>query len=213
MFKLKLIIQILFTVAFLAMIITGKTDLWMFVFLGSTIGAIFFGRFYCGWVCPINTMIDGVNTFNKKHKYKRKKVPIWLAKPIVRYVSLFIFVGIMVFTVTSGQKIPILAILVVLGTALSIIFIPAFWHRYLCPYGVLLSLTGTLARYYWQINNNSCTKCGICKKVCHAEAINMENKKDYPTFDKKYCLQCLECVKVCPKSAINICKAPTKNRY
>lgn len=175
----------------------------MFIFLGGTIGAILFGRFYCGWLCPINTTIDGINNICKKNKIKRKQVPKWLKHPSIRYIILIIFIGIMIFTIKTGQKIPILAILVALGALLSMIFVPSLWHRYLCPYGVLLSITSSLAKIYWQVDQNVCNKCGMCKKVCPAEAINMEDKKSFPEISKAFCLQCLECVKVCPKNAIS----------
>lgn len=200
--KFQRVIQIFFLAAFVTLIAIGKVHIWMFIFLGSSIAAIILGRFYCGWVCPINTIIDGVNWFYRKLGIERRRPPRWAKSPALRYTVFLLFIGIMVLGIKTGEKFPVLPALTILGTIFTLIFIPAFWHRYLCPYGTLLNITGSLARHYWRVNENDCIKCGVCKKVCPGEAIEMEGKKDFPQINKGLCLECNICIRACPQNAI-----------
>lgn len=200
--NLKRAFQALFLSIFIILTAMGKIQLWMAIFLGSTIAAFFWGRFYCGWICPINTLIEPINYINKKFGIRRREAPGWIKHPLVRYAILSLFLGFMVFTFSTGIKIPILIILAAAGTFISLFYVPALWHRYLCPYGVLLSITSSSAKYRFYVKDNNCVKCGICESVCDGYAVQMENKQDYPVIDKKLCLQCLKCVHVCPKESI-----------
>lgn len=49
------------------------------------------------------------------------------------------------------------------------------------------------------INNNYCTKCGKCLKICPQSAIN----KDF-SVDEKKCIGCLKCKNVCECNAIDV---------
>ena len=55
--------------------------------------------------------------------------------------------------------------------------------------------------------SSECNGCGICKKVCPVNNIELKNNK--PEFNHK-CEQCLACVHYCPKKAINY-KNKTQN--
>ncbi|MCK4259672.1 MAG: 4Fe-4S binding protein [Halanaerobiales bacterium] len=78
MTRLRLFIQIIFLGIFLFLMVTGKAQFWMgFIFI-SILLSTFFGRFYCGWACPINTLIRPVNWLKKKLGLQRKDVPSFL---------------------------------------------------------------------------------------------------------------------------------------
>ena len=49
-----------------------------------------------------------------------------------------------------------------------------------------------------QVNQERCTKCGICADTCPVEAITCD---PYPTFGKK-CFLCYTCMRLCPENAI-----------
>jgi len=200
--KFKPAIQVAFLAAFLVLITGGRVHIWMFVFLGSVFAAVLFGRFYCGWICPINTITDGINWFYDKLKIKRKAVPERLKSPIVRYGLLILFIAVMVLTLKSGKKLPVLPVLAVMGVLLTLVFVPALWHRYLCPYGTFMNITGRYAKHYWKVDKDSCIKCGMCKKTCPAEAVIMESREVPAEIDRGLCLECTACTKSCPKDAI-----------
>lgn len=59
--------------------------------------------------------------------------------------------------------------------------------------------------------NNSCTSCGLCKKLCPVQNINLKDGK--PTFLNS-CEQCFRCLNYCPSSAIEFGKNTVgKKRY
>ena len=55
---------------------------------------------------------------------------------------------------------------------------------------------------------NGCVGCGICKKVCPANAIeykkNEEGKVTSYSFDLKKCIFCGNCMFYCPQKAISL---------
>lgn len=127
----------------------------MAIFIGYVVGAFLLGRFYCGWICPINTVTDGINWFYGRFKIKRKAVPRRIKSPAVRYGVLVLFVAVMVFTLKSGKKFPVLPILTGIGALMPLIFVPALWHRYLCLYGTLMNITGKFAKHYWKVDEEA----------------------------------------------------------
>ncbi len=52
--------------------------------------------------------------------------------------------------------------------------------------------------------DTSCNGCGLCAKICPAEAIPQEHLK---TADPKKCISCMRCVAKCPQSARKVNRA------
>jgi uncharacterized protein (DUF362 family) len=50
-----------------------------------------------------------------------------------------------------------------------------------------------------ECNEDKCTNCGICVKVCPVKAITMHNK---PTIKDDRCIQCFCCIELCPSGAL-----------
>ncbi len=191
--------QIVSLLLFIILIITGKVQLWMGIFLSSVILALFFGRFYCGWLCPINTVMKAVTGLKNRLSLKSLSPPAFLTRPVVRYIVLFLFVLTFVFAAATGKKLPVLPVLLACGVILTFFFPENLWHRYLCPYGTILSLAGSKTKKYLKIDANECIQCGICQKICPGEAVS---KQDTFSIDKGQCLLCLDCMRNCPKKAI-----------
>jgi ferredoxin-type protein NapH len=199
--KMRRFIQLSFLMAFVLLFSLGKIQMWMGIFLGSVLAALLFGRFYCGWICPINTLMETINWVYRKLGLKRKTVPKWIKSPSIRYAVLAVFLAILVFTMVSGERLPISTWTTGIGSIMTLFFEPALWHRYICPHGTLLSLIGSRAKHRFVVDNDKCIKCGICKKVCPADAVDMANK-EAPVIVAGSCLECLMCKNTCPKEAI-----------
>jgi polyferredoxin len=77
-----------------------------------------------------------------------------------------------------------------------------FWCR-ICPLGGLTALFSTFTPFkqiaLTRLNKNEekCTKCGICKRVCPTQVTEVFDKKggDVTVSD---CMLCFRCVEMCP---------------
>jgi polyferredoxin len=94
-----------------------------------------------------------------------------------------------------------LAVLIIV-TILSLAY-RRFWCR-ICPLGALTALFSTFTPFK-QIaltklhkNEEKCTKCGICKRVCPTQATQMYEKKGGDVTESR-CMLCLRCVEMCPQ--------------
>ncbi len=77
-----------------------------------------------------------------------------------------------------------------------------FWCR-ICPLGALTALCSSFTPFK-QIaltklikNEEKCTKCGVCKRVCPTQATAMYEKKGGDVTESR-CMLCARCVEICP---------------
>ncbi len=76
----------------------------------------------------------------------------------------------------------------------------------ICPVGTLLGVFSKFSFFKLIINEESCTECGLCEKVCKSECIDNKNKK----IDFDRCVACFNCVTVCRSNSISYKR---KNSY
>ena len=201
--KHRKLIQIITLIIFATLILIGKMQLWMMIFLAGLLLSTFMGRFYCGYICPINTAMEVIDDNAAKKKRKRIKTPDWIKSPIIRTIVLVLFLGTMALVFKTGKKLPVLPILFGLGVILTIFFEPSMWHKYLCPFGTLLSVFAKKNKKGYRVDDEGCIKCGQCVRVCPADAISWEDKEEDPIINMKDCLVCGKCEEVCPKDVID----------
>ena len=92
------IVRILFLGLFLYLSLTGNMFLWLAIFGVSLIAAIFFGRVYCGYACPMNTVMIPIEWLSKKLNLQTGKMPNWLRKGFLPWIALGISVVVMVLS-------------------------------------------------------------------------------------------------------------------
>ncbi len=185
----------------------GKTKLWMLLVLVSLIGAAFFGRFFCGFICPINTIITPIEWIKKKIGFKEVKMPKSLNNDFTKYLVFIIFLGgfaYNMYLMRMGQKLPIFLVIIGSGIITTLFINTQTWHRYLCPWGTLFSCPARLSKR--GMVAHSCTGCGICSKNCSGLALRLSNNKELEV-DHKNCLMCFECTSKCPTRKIKILEA------
>jgi len=54
----------------------------------------------------------------------------------------------------------------------------------------------------FEVNEEKCTRCGICFRLCPAQAITWR-KKEPARIDKNACIRCMTCISNCPADAID----------
>lgn len=197
--SMRILSQILFLLVFVALMKMKRPINWMIVFLGSTVLSALFARFYCGWICPINSVMQVSEWIGKKLKLQKGEIPSTLRSGKFAYGILILTFVLAFLNMTGRFKLPFLLVMIGLGFLMTLRYPQATWHKYLCPYGVILRLPGRFARLKMKVDN-TCSGCGLCKKVCPAEAVEIENRK--AEIDPALCLVCHECSVVCPKDAI-----------
>lgn len=199
-YKLQRMIQIALLGFFIFLIIKGRVQLWVGLLLGGIVLSFLFGRFYCGWMCSINTVLAGITWIKKKLKIKSLSIPKFLENNVVRYFLFAVFIGVFAFSIISGKKLPVLPALFGIGILLSLIFPEELWHRYLCPYGTILHNSSKPAKKGMTIIPDKCNNCTACVRVCPAKSVWKSSEKH--EISKPDCLVCMNCEKVCKQKAI-----------
>ncbi len=196
------IIRVIFLALFLFLIINGKMMLWLALFGLSLVGALFFGRIYCGYACPMNTLMIPAEWISKKLNLQTKKTPKWLVSGKFAWISL----GGSLLLMLMGQRvlnrnIPVLLIWLVISVLVTLRYQPGVFHNLICPFGALQKIFGKNARFSEKVDKSGCIGCKLCEKVCPSDAIKVLDKK--AEINTALCLQCTNCVQVCPKNTIH----------
>jgi len=189
--------------------------------------ALFFGRVFCGYVCPKGAAQELI--FIRKLRLKIPK-RVDSALRLVPYLSLG---ALIVFPVWFQYRlwtdldpflwlfhfhghIPGLILLAVVLVSSVVLFRP--FCRYLCPMVPIFRLMSRLAPSKRTADRATCRGCKSGMKACDYDVITLaippplpdaesdgEQKKPKPAcqFHAQECLQCGRCQKRCPRDAIS----------
>ena len=200
-------IRILFLSLFLFLLVNGKVVLWLVLFAISLIAALIFGRVYCGYVCPMNTLMTPVEWLSKKFKLQTSNVPKWLKNRYFAWITLSISVAVMLLSKRLLHiDLPILSFWLVASVLITLRYKPAVFHNLICPFGALQRSFGRFARLSEKVNKDACVGCKLCEKACPSNAIVVSPEDKKAMINSTLCHQCTNCRQVCPKSAIHYSK-------
>lgn len=190
------------------------------------VGALLFGRFFCGFVCPLGTAIDIFDsTIHRKKELKfslkngKYLILLFLVisaiigssflhffDPLVifeRSLTLIVypivtyFVGLYTVIWQAVYTETVISLIIFSGILGLGFLAPRFWCRNLCPLGGIFAFLSKFSLYKFSFSEG-CNQCGICEKICPTAAIHAENEK----IDSAECIDCLRCQYECPRSAI-----------
>lgn len=92
--------------------------------------------------------------------------------------------------------------MLLVGILLLALWVYRPFCKYICPLGAVYSLFNPIALYRYQVQEDKCTKCGACKKVCQMDI------KVWEMPNSPECIRCGDCMRECPEKAlisINFC--------
>jgi polyferredoxin len=182
------------------------------------------GRFWCGWICPLGTVLDLLGTNVREavpERFRKVKyfllfvviaaallasLPLMWLDPItilLRPMAGTIYPAIIRGMATSAisrslQPLvhPVLALPLVIILGLNLIA-RRFWCRYLCPLGALVALVSKFSWLKRSVRDN-CPRCQQCIAECPMDTISRGDLSS----DPGECLQCLSCLSRCPDASI-----------
>jgi ferredoxin-type protein NapH len=103
----------------------------------------------------------------------------------------------------SGESLfPVTISIFVTLTVVGSFFFRRFWCRF-CPTGASIAIVNKLKGFRWaplaHLNKDEekCTKCGICKRVCPVQVTEVYEQKG-GNIMTSMCMLCLRCVEMCP---------------
>lgn len=173
--------------------------------------ALIFGRVFCGWICPFNSVSELLSVlFSSKFGMKRNYSN---PSPILAY--LFIIILSLLVLITGYNLFNYLALpgllsfnvsLIVLGNGFALTFFlililaivesvfgRRIWCKYMCPSGLVLNILriSRTLKITYDVSECKCSANSPCSKSCPLN-LNPKDKGLYP-----YCYNCGKCLYAC----------------
>ena len=198
------IVRILFLALFFVLLLNGKVMLWLVLFVISLFAALLFGRIYCGYACPMNTLMLPVEWISKKFKIQTKSTPKWLKNGYFTWIALVVSIAVMLLSKRLFQiNLPILPFWLAVSVIVTLRYKPVVFHNLICPFGALQRTFGRFSRRSKSVDHDACIGCKLCEKACPSHAIKVLEDTIKAVINRTLCHQCTKCQEVCPKSAIH----------
>lgn len=179
--------------------------------------AVFGGRAFCSYVCPVNIVTDTANYLRRILRFDEAERKVWISRNI-RYwilalsIPLSFGLGIAAFELISPIGILSRGLIfgmgfgsaVIIGVFLFDLFaIKNGFCGHICPLGGFYSLIGRFSIFRVKHDQQKCTLCMKCVNVCpEKQVLSMVGKKSTFVSDGE-CTNCGRCVEVCNDDALN----------
>jgi polyferredoxin len=138
-------------------------------------------------VCPMRPLcvlaLSAVGYMDFEYVSQITYGPFWVTGYYLTSINMIIFVAITVLSLAYRR----------------------FFCR-ICPLGALTALFSTFTPFkqiaLTRLNKDEqkCTKCGVCKRVCPTQATQMYEKKGGDVTESR-CMLCVRCIEMCPYEA------------
>ncbi|GIW81706.1 MAG: hypothetical protein KatS3mg105_3513 [Gemmatales bacterium] len=179
---------------------------------------VLLGRVFCGWFCPMNTLLEVVDKGRRvlrwleirdrdvRFSLRNKYVVLGLSLLIVAVAGMPFLALVYPPAVISrevhlwifGGAFGLGVYLILLIAAFELFVSRRWWCRYVCPGGALYSLLGRFRLIRVRRDTQKCVRCGDCVKICQfdlrpmlVETTGME------------CTNCGSCIRGCDSDALS----------
>lgn len=197
---------------FLGLLVAGLYMDMRIVIMVLLPATLFFGNFFCGWVCPYGTLQELMRTVGKLIFKKQYKMPRSIQK-FMQYSKYVLFtimmVGVLDFILTpingygtlmglfseTGETIVVTLALgiMIIYLLISMVFERAYCN-YLCTESAKYGILSLTRIFSIKRNEDTCIGCNKCDKVC---PMNIEVSM-HDQVRNGQCINCMKCVQACP---------------
>lgn len=159
--------------------------------------SLVFGRIFCGHICPAGAIQELASLVPlPKFGQNWKQISLGIRAVVFVIVLAAAFgwsVGIInYFGLKEFFSLDVTSVLffVFLGVLLLSMVVYRPFCRFICPYGLLLSLTAAVSAFKFR-RTDTCIQCGRCERACPTNEAKVGDRKSE-------CYMCGRCVEVCP---------------
>ena len=159
--------------------------------------SLVFGRIFCGHICPAGAIQElaslvplpkiGQNWKEISRGIRAVVFVIVLAAAFGWSVGIIDYFGLEEF---FSLDVTSVLFYVFLGVLLLSTVVYRPFCRFICPYGLLLSLTAAVSSFKFR-RTDKCIECGLCEKACPTNEAKIGDLKSE-------CYMCGRCIEVCP---------------
>ncbi len=175
------------------------------------------GRAFCGWVCPVNLLMEIVDAVRRKLRIEVREMPVprhaklWIALAVLALSALTSVPVFEAFSPISAINKGILFGAVTgLWVLAAIVAVELFWgHRVwcrsLCPLGGFYEALGRVGQVNVKLDRDACIHCDACKRSCLSDPAILD-----PVLTERDvivragdCMACGSCIDACPTRALS----------
>jgi polyferredoxin len=178
--------------------------------IAKLFGPVIFSRGFCGYACWTAMILDFMPWKRPSGRIKdagKYRYIHFIISLFAVMILLFVFkynlkTGTMasIYWFTAGNILYYAA-----GTTLAYFLKDnRAFCKYLCPVSVLMKIPSRFSIFKYKVDNNKCTKCRACEKICPMDIKILDYAAQNKRILSTECILCGECSSVCPSKSISI---------